>query len=221
MAVVQSREEPEVERRFFHSEEALLEFRKAQAAQHGPVEIVEARRLRVGDEKGNGNGNGGEAGRRIVRVELAECRALEEQFRRLEELGLEVKDWFGTREELVTGELEEAGFVLCHSDRPPVELNNLAEVVQAVRDVGSAGLGIQRFKGLGEMNADELWTTTMDPVERTLLRVRVSQDEDDTDQWDIDAREADRMFALLMGEGVEQRRRFIEDNAVHVKNLDV
>ena len=90
-----------------------------------------------------------------------------------------------------------------------------------MRDVGREGLAIKRFKGLGEMNADELWDTTMNAEARTLLRVVISEDPDDLEQADIDGREADRIFRLLMGENVEQRRRFIEDNAANVKNLDV
>jgi DNA gyrase subunit B len=68
------------------------------------------------------------------------------------------------------------------------------------------------------MNSDELWETTMDREKRTLLRVIISDDMNDLEQPDLDA---DRIFRLLMGENVEDRRRFIEDNAVNVKNLDV
>ena len=172
---------------------------------------------------GNGRDDAEDApsAHRIVRYQLAECRVIDDIFHRIEGFGLQVDDLFLTREELVTGELPPAKFVLRPGSGEVVELNNLWQVAAAVRELGRGGLGIKRFKGLGEMNADELWETTMDPARRTLLRVVISEDMDDVEQTDLDAREADRIFRLLMGDNVEDRRRFIEDNAINVKNLDV
>ena len=81
---------------------------------------------------------------------------------------------------------------------------------RAILEIGEKGAMIQRYKGLGEMNAEQLWETTLDPSKRTIIRIKIE-----------DAVEADRMFTLLMGDEVEPRRKFIEENARYVKNLDV
>ncbi len=91
-----------------------------------------------------------------------------------------------------------------------VEAANVPAILGTLLDVGRRGLEVKRFKGLGEMNPEQLWETTMDRSRRTLRRV----------SWD-DAGEADALFSTLMGENVEQRRRYIEDHALEVKQLDV
>jgi DNA gyrase subunit B len=91
-----------------------------------------------------------------------------------------------------------------------VTLRSLDDVVEFFIAAGKKGVAVNRYKGLGEMNPEQLWATTMDPEARTLLQVRA---EDHT--------EADLMFTTLMGDQVEPRRKFIEDNALDVKNLDV
>jgi len=85
-----------------------------------------------------------------------------------------------------------------------------SDLLACVLEAGRKGLGVQRYKGLGEMNAEQLWETTLDPAARTLLRVDVDE-----------AAEADDIFAKLMGDVVEERRAFIQENALNVANLDV
>ena len=91
-----------------------------------------------------------------------------------------------------------------------VELASRDELLNHVFNAAKKDLHIQRYKGLGEMNPEQLWETTMDPEKRTLLQVKVD-----------DAVETDQIFTVLMGDQVEPRRKFIEDNALDVKNLDV
>jgi len=105
------------------------------------------------------------------------------------------------------------------SDRPPfviatngdkVSIDDRRQLLEHVMALGKKSFTVQRFKGLGEMNPEQLWQTTMDAEQRTLLQVRVE-----------DQVEADQMFTVLMGDVVEPRRQFIEENALAVKHLDI
>jgi DNA gyrase subunit B len=103
--------------------------------------------------------------------------------------------------ELIEGEGERASVT---------PLFSIPEILSGVKAVGKKGIQMYRFKGLGEMDAKELFETTMNPVKRKLLRIELT-----------DAVEAEEMFVKLMGEEVEPRRDFIVDNALNVRNLDV
>jgi len=96
------------------------------------------------------------------------------------------------------------------TDGDAAKVERLEEVMEFVDRRGRKGLHIQRYKGLGEMNPEQLWETTMDPEQRTLVRVSVA-----------DAMEADTVVSMLMGEEPERRRQFIEEHALQVRNLDV
>jgi DNA gyrase subunit B len=100
-------------------------------------------------------------------------------------------------------------FSIQHKERR-YQIDTEAELLDDMENSGQKGLRIQRYKGLGEMNAPELWDTTMDPTKRTFLKVRVE-----------DAMDADDIFTVLMGDQVEPRRDFIQENALNVRELDI
>ncbi|MSP59256.1 MAG: DNA topoisomerase (ATP-hydrolyzing) subunit B [Myxococcales bacterium] len=111
------------------------------------------------------------------------------------------------------GDMQQIGdppYVLTGGSAEPIALARIEQLTQHVDQIGRKGWAIQRYKGLGEMNAEQLWETTMDPTKRTLLEVHAD-----------DQAEAEKVFSMLMGELVEPRRLFIEQNALNVRNLDV
>ena len=142
--------------------------------------------------------------RRAKHVELHESKSIMELLAKLEKKGLNVEHYSAQDKplyELIEGEGERA------TAKP---LFSIAEILAGVKEAGKRGIQIKRFKGLGEMNAKELFETTMNPEKRKLLRIDMT-----------DLVEAEDMFTKLMGDEVEPRRQFIEDNALNVRNLDV
>jgi DNA gyrase subunit B len=183
---------------YFHTEEELAQF----GAKNPDLKLF------GGEEEGDTTSftektkNG--STRRASHVELHESKAIVELLSKLDKKGFSVEHYAGQDEPLF--ELREG-----EGDRETVKpLFSIPEILAGVKEVGRRGLAIKRFKGLGEMNARELFDTTMDPVKRKLLRVDLT-----------DAVEAEEMFTKLMGEEVEPRRQFIEDNALNVRNLDI
>ncbi len=125
------------------------------------------------------------------------------------QFGLDLKDFLLKPSKAVSGEALLTKFQLINGE-DKYEVASLGDICPGIRQIGGKGIEIKRFKGLGEMNADQLWDTTMNPETRTLLSVKLD-----------DAGEADRLFSILMGGDVEKRRNFIRDHALEVQNLDV
>jgi DNA gyrase subunit B len=199
--------------KYFHDEGTLRDF----ASQNLDLNLYEEEAV---VENGDGatptgipspNSNGSAAvaphlRRRARRVELHESNSVAKVFQELEKRGMMIDHYSASDEpifELIEGE----------GDRTTVTaLFSIPKILDAIKEIGRRGVQIKRFKGLGEMNAKELFSTTMDPVHRKLLRVDLNEN---------NAGEADKMFTILMGDVVEPRRAFIEDNALNVRNLDV
>lgn len=120
---------------------------------------------------------------------------------------VEYKNLFTLHKEI--GQLQNSPIFVSSKGKETM-LNSGEELLEYILALGKEGLIIQRYKGLGEMNPEQLWQTTMDPRTRTLLQVRIE-----------DAVGADEIFSVLMGDQVEERRRFIQDNALIARNLDI
>jgi len=146
----------------------------------------------------------------VIAEELHEVDRINEINEQLnEKLGLDLNDFLLKPSKTVSGEALQTKFQLINGE-DKYDIVSLGDICAGIRQIGGKGIEIKRFKGLGEMNADQLWETTMNPQTRTLLSVRLD-----------DAGEADRLFSILMGGDVEKRRNFIQDHALEVQNLDI
>jgi DNA gyrase subunit B len=158
----------------------------------------------------NGDKPNGDEEPTVTGEELREVVRIEQINQKLKaEFGLDLTDFLLKAEKSDSGEALPTKFVLVHGEDTH-EIASLGDICPAIRTIGGKGIDIKRFKGLGEMNAEQLWDTTMNPETRTLLHVRLD-----------DAGEADRLFSVLMGDDVDGRRRYIQDHALEVQNLDV
>jgi DNA gyrase subunit B len=183
----------EKESRYVYTEADLRRFREDAEKRFGvQLEIFS-------DEGNGGSGNGHTHG--IRWIEIYSAAALAKQIRHLEQRGLTPA---------MLDASETTLFELVDGDSARVSIRSLRELLEKVREIGRRGVDIQRYKGLGEMNPEQLWETTMNPEKRKLLQVVLE-----------DAYRAEQIFTVLMGDEVEPRRQFIEENALNVRNLDI
>jgi len=188
---------------YFHDEKAIREFHHQNLDLNLFDTEISQELLPLGDAPIKANGASRRRGRL---VELHESAAIQKLIAELARKGLKVNHYAASDRpifELIEGEGDKA---ITHP------LFSIPEILQKILEIGRRGVQIKRFKGLGEMNAKELFETTMNPEKRKLLKVDLNDD---------NAVDADKMFTILMGDVVEPRRQFIEDNALNVRNLDV
>lgn len=202
---------------YFHNEEEVREF----SAKHPEFSLFEDEPPAAdaangangtpapapsGSGSSSGSGSGSKRTRRAKLVELYESPAIAKLIAEIGRKGLRI-DHYSAKEapifELAEGDGENA---------KRQEIFAIPQILESVREIGKRGVQVTRFKGLGEMDAKELYETTMNPNKRKMLKVRLDE---------TNSVEADKMFTILMGDIVEPRRIFIEDNALNVRNLDI
>jgi DNA gyrase subunit B len=200
-----------VEQAFIQSDEALLAEMGAAIVERAlpklPLTRMTSRVVRVASKSAEGE----PVERALIRLEvLSDGVTVHEDLDLALLRSSEVRDLARIREDLIRtapldthGKLRRKGDVIA-------EPKSLLEIVEHVGQVGRAGLQIQRYKGLGEMNPEQLWETTMDPGVRELLQIKIA-----------DKDLADDVFTVLMGDEVAPRRDFITENALNTRNLDV
>jgi DNA gyrase subunit B len=203
--LVKVREGNEESIHYFHDEKAVREFHQSNLDLNLFDAELGQELLPLGEPAAKASANGASR-RRGKLVELHESASIQKIIIELTRKGLKVDHYAASDRpifELIEGEGDKA---VSHP------LFSIPEILQKILEIGRRGVQIKRFKGLGEMNAKELFETTMNPEKRKLLKVDLNDD---------NAVDADKMFTILMGDVVEPRRQFIEDNALNVRNLDV
>ncbi len=179
---------------FLYSDSELAEFVKKKEKQKGKAAAGAKQEAGAEAEKPT------EEKASVEAIEIVESRDIAKLAKKLKAWGLALADFL---------KAEKPAFEV-DNGKKKAQLFSLKEVHDTVKEWGKEGMVIQRYKGLGEMNPDQLWETTMDPARRRILRVTLE-----------DAVEAEDIFTTLMGDQVEPRRQFIEQHARHVRNLDI
>lgn len=184
----------------------LDKFRAAEQARLGRDLVVDDEAAGEAGATQNGAASANGESAHFAVQELHEVRSLNRGLAKLREFDLSGEDL--VPQQRIAGREPPVRYRLAHDDRREA-LPHLRDLPARIRQLGERGLTVTRFKGLGEMNPDQLWATTLDPKARMLLKVQLE-----------DALKADEMFRVLMGEKVEPRRDFIQKHALEVKDID-
>jgi DNA gyrase subunit B len=192
---------------WFSSQEEMSQFLKEEEEKRGEELEIADDNGQQSDEPASAEGEEEYEKEGALQVtDLHEIRTINELLKQIRGYGMKLKDFYspGNRngEPIFPFKINTGGNV--------VRMTNLRNLLPSLRAIGEKGLKLTRFKGLGEMNSEELWDTSMDPEQRVLMQIGMQ-----------DAAAADEIFRVLMGDVVEPRREFIEKHALDVKNLDV
>ncbi len=189
--------------KFLYSDQELAKLTAQEEKRRGKV-------LEIGEEDEE---TAADRSKKMEVVEFYEARELEKILGEIEKIGIDAVAHYEKAEEEKPGRAKVARATALYKiiyDKEEKPIYCLKELLNLVKNVAKKGMQIQRYKGLGEMNPEQLWGTTMDPARRTILKVTLE-----------DAVKADEMFTVLMGDAVQPRREFIQAHAQEVRNLDI